>query len=400
MPLDSERSRASKQMARMRTEAAETERRLRAEADLQRNRLHESFAQNPAAMAMVSGADHRFTFVNSAYLQMSRRSRDELMGRTAREVFPEFHDQGYFELLDKVYQTGEPLVTDESPLIVNKNGRAESFYIDFTYHPLRNIEGKVEGILFQGVDVTAKVAARAELEERVTERTAELAQAEENLRTLNHRLLETQEEERRRLARELHDSAGQWVAALKWKVAILREDIAAKNPDLVRPVSEILHMVDELSKELRTLSQLLHPPSLDEAGLAPALRAYVEGIAERSNLTIDLQMDPNLARLPREIENAVFRIVQESLTNVHRHAHTKAARVRVNRNSETIYIEIQDAGKGIPGFASLDTTTAKMGVGLRGMRERIQQLDGKFEFQSGEGGTTVKASLPIRVRAA
>jgi signal transduction histidine kinase len=159
-------------------------------------------------------------------------------------------------------------------------------------------------------------------------------------------------------------------------------------------------MTDELSKELRTLCQVLYPPSLDEAGLSEALRSYVDGISVRSGLEVKLHVDPELGPLPREIAMAVFRIVQESLTNVHRHARSNSAHVRLTHNSESICIEIQDHGQGIPDCSSFDAARARMGVGLRGMRDRAQQLDGKFDVQSGSSGTTVKITLPIRKRAA
>jgi signal transduction histidine kinase len=263
---------------------------------------------------------------------------------------------------------------------------------------MRNLAGNVEGILFQGVDVSGEVLARSLLEARVKERTLELEQAENTLRALNRRLLEAQDEERRRLALELHDGAGQWLAALKWKMAPLHEDIAPMSPELADRVSECLTLLNELTKELRTLSHLLHPPMLDDAGLSPALRSYVEGFAERSGLTVSLELEPDVARLPREVETAVFRIVQESLTNIHRHAHTHAAMVRINHDSKCVQVEVRDHGKGIANFISLDNAPLKMGVGLRGMRERVQQLDGNFELQSGKWGTAVMASLPIRIR--
>jgi signal transduction histidine kinase len=197
----------------------------------------------------------------------------------------------------------------------------------------------------------------------------------------------------------LHDNAGQWLAAMKWKLAVLQE-ITGQTPEVRTLVSQSIDMVDELSKELRTLSYLMHPPSLDEAGLSPALRSYLDGIADRSGLAVELEMDRKMGRLPSEIETAVFRIIQESLTNVYRHAHTKTARVKLARDSDAIHIEIEDHGQGIADFTSLDAATANMGVGLRGMRERVQQLDGKFGLRSGTHGTTVKATLPIRARAA
>jgi PAS domain S-box-containing protein len=347
-------------------------------------------------MALLTGPDHRFVFANAAYLKMAGRDLDQVLGKTVREVLPELRAQGFFELLDRVYQTVDPFVASAREVRVNRDGKEATIYVDFTYHPMRNLAGSVEGILFQGVDVTEEVLARTQLEARVKERTSELQQAQDILRALNHRLLEAQDDERRRLALDLHDSAGQWLAALKWKMAPLQEDIAPLSTELAARVSECLTLLNELSKELRTLSHLLHPPMLDEAGLSPALRSYVEGFAERSGLTLSLDSGPDIPRLPREIETAVFRIVQESLTNIHRHAHSPTAQVRIGHDSEHVRVEVRDRGSGIANFISLDATPLKMGVGLRGMRERVQQLDGNFELQSGSGGTTVTATLPIR----
>jgi PAS domain S-box-containing protein len=383
-------------MARIRNEAAKVEARLRAEVELERNHLSDSFAQAPAAMALLSGPDHRYVIANAAYLKMAGRSLDQLLGKSVIEVLPEFRGQGFFELLDRVYETGERFVASARATRVNRDGKEKIIYVDFTYHPMRNLAGSVEGILFQGVDVTEEVLARTQLEARVKERTSELQQAQDTLRALNHRLLEAQDDERRRLALDLHDSAGQWLAALKWKMAVLQEDIAPLSTELADRVLECVTLLNELSKELRTLSHLLHPPMLDEAGLSPALRSYVQGFAERSGLTVSLDSGPDIPRLPREIETAVFRIVQESLTNIHRHARSPTALVRIGHDSEHVRVEVRDRGEGIANFISLDATPLKMGVGLRGMRERVQQLDGNFELQSGSGGTTVTASLPIR----
>jgi PAS domain S-box-containing protein len=371
---------------------------LQAQLELDRNRLSDSFAQAPAAMALLSGPDHRFLFANAAYLKLSGRKLDQVLGKPIREVLPEIQEQGFVALLNRVYQTHEPFVASAREMRLNRDGKEETIFVDFTYHPMRNMAGKVEGILFQGVNVTEELQARTRLEARVKERTVELEQAEDTLRALNRRLLEVQDEERRRLALELHDSAGQWLAALKWKMALLVEDIAPQSTELAERVSECLTLLNELTKELRTLSHLLHPPMLDDAGLSPALRSYVEGFAERSGLTVNLELEREVPRLPREVETAVFRIVQESLTNIHRHARTQTAMVRIGHDSENVRVEIRDRGDGIVNFTSLDDTLSKMGVGLRGMRERVRLLDGKFELQSGNWGTTVTATLPIRVR--
>jgi signal transduction histidine kinase len=242
----------------------------------------------------------------------------------------------------------------------------------------------------------AEQVARTQLEIRVEERTTELEQAHEALRMLNHHLMKAQEEERRRLALELHDSAGQLLVALKWKLEPLPQQVGKQNPEVAKLISDSLALVDELSRELRTVSHLLHPPLLDEAGLLSALRFYVEGLADRSGLMVELRVDPNLQRLPREVETTVFRIVQEALSNVHRHSKAKAAAVRVGLSSNGISVQIQDQGQGIPGFTSLDQTKFKVGVGIQGMQERIRQLKGTFEIKSGPGGTTLTAVLPVR----
>lgn len=226
-----------------------------------------------------------------------------------------------------------------------------------------------------------------ELEQRATELEKELSQ----------RLGDAQDAERRRLAVALHDSAGQLLVALQWKMLPFERALAAQNPELSKLAKDAILLLNELSRELRTVSHLLHPPFLDEAGLSAALRGYVEGLTERSGLHVQLELDPKMGRLPRHTETVVFRIVQESLTNIHRYAQTKAATVRISQEPQSIRVEIQDQGRGIPNFTSLNDATFKSGVGIRGMRERVEQLKGKFDLRSGKEGTIVTALLPIEV---
>jgi signal transduction histidine kinase len=159
-------------------------------------------------------------------------------------------------------------------------------------------------------------------------------------------------------------------------------------------LNDCLKLLDSLSQELRTVSHLLHPPLLEEAGLPVALQQYVEGLFERSGLAVNLQIDPALERLPREVEATVFRIVQEALTNVHRHANTKTSVVRIRTSLNGIAVEIQDKGCGIPGFKSIDNPNVKLGVGIQGMRERVRHLRGSFDVQSSSSGTTINVVLP------
>jgi len=232
--------------------------------------------------------------------------------------------------------------------------------------------------------------AREELEGRVRDRTAELERAQERLRALSGRLLRMQDDERRRIARELHDTAGQILVALNLNLVPLEEELAKRDSDLVKPVKESLSLVDELSRDLRTISHLLHPPLLDEAGLPSALRWYVEGFSERSKVEVELHLAEDLGRLPAECETAIFRMVQECLTNIHRHSDSSTASISITHDAQSIKVEIRDQGKGMPMPAP------RVGVGIQGMGERIRQLGGSLEIESGGHGTSVVAVLPAK----
>jgi signal transduction histidine kinase len=362
--------------------------------ELERNRLRDSFVQAPAAMALLSGPDHTLIFVNSEYTRLSRRGPGQLLGKTVCEAFPEVLKQGFLTILDHVYQTGEQFVATECPLQLEHNGVSESIYVSFTYYPIRNSPGEVEGIMVHAVDVTEQVLARTQLETRVKERTLDLEKAHERLRTSDRNLIRVQEQEQRRLALEVHDSSGQFLVALKWKLGVLQQEIGKGRLDVIKVAKECTSLVDDLWRELRTISYLLHPPLLEVAGLVSALRLYVDGLAGRSGLHIDLDIDANLQRLPHESEMAVFRIVQESLTNIHRHAKTETASVRISQTDDGIRVRVHDRGQGISGFISLNDSSFKPGVGIQGMRERILHLNGTFDIESSHGGTTVIAVVP------
>ncbi len=231
--------------------------------------------------------------------------------------------------------------------------------------------------------------AHEQLETRVKERTLELDRAQDRLRMLSGRLLRMQDDERRRIARELHDTAGQLLVALNLILVPVEAALRQKDSELAAQITESLRLVDELSSDLRTMSHLLHPPLLDEAGLHSAVRWYVEGFAERSKLDVDLELDPNVGRLPAEFETAIFRIVQECLTNIHRHSESKSAGIVITRNMDHLKLEIRDRGKG------MSTPMPRAGVGIQGMRERVRQLGGELQIESGKGGTRVTAIFAL-----
>ncbi|MGA7220847.1 MAG: sensor histidine kinase [Candidatus Sulfotelmatobacter sp.] len=238
-------------------------------------------------------------------------------------------------------------------------------------------------------------AAHDELERKVEERTADLSRANAGLRELSGRLQQMRDEERRRIARELHDSVGQSLAALSMNLGIVRQRVSGFDPAATRALDENAAMVEQVSSEIRTISHLLHPPLLDAAGLLSALRWYVDGFSQRSKIKVDLELPDGLSRLPDEMEIAIFRMVQECLTNIHRHSGGDSATIRLNIRDQEICIDVQDNGKGIPRQKQLELVSGRAGVGFRGMRERLGQLGGTVEILSDGTGTTVRAALPL-----
>jgi signal transduction histidine kinase len=215
------------------------------------------------------------------------------------------------------------------------------------------------------------------------------------LRELSARLLQLQDDERRRIARELHDSVGQMLAALGMNLAAVGTDIE-RLVKVGKTVSDSAGLVQELSQEVRTISHLLHPPLLDEAGLASALRWYVEGFAQRSKIKVDLKFPPDFGRLPRESETAIFRTVQECLTNIHRHSESSTATIRIAASESHVRVEVEDRGRGIPTEKQFEmSSTGVPGVGIRGMRERLRQLGGSLDIHSNDKGTLIVAQLPV-----
>jgi len=238
--------------------------------------------------------------------------------------------------------------------------------------------------------------AHDELERKVEERTADLNGANESLRELSGRLQQMRDEERRQIARELHDSVGQLLAALSMNLVAVQRQADKLDSAGARAVSENAAMVEQISREIRTISHLLHPPLLDVAGLASALRWYVDGFSERSNIKVNLDIPEEFGRLSEEMEIAIFRMVQECLTNIHRHSGGMSAAIRVHEEDHRILVEVRDKGKGIPVEQQLQiSSSGRTGVGFRGMRERLGQLGGTLEIQSSRGGTTVTAILPL-----
>jgi signal transduction histidine kinase len=231
-------------------------------------------------------------------------------------------------------------------------------------------------------------ALHAQVEER--------KRAEDSLREFTGRLLQMRDEEQRRLARELHDSVGQLLVAMSLNH---HRALAEKHlsPAAASALLENTSLLAQVSTEIRTISHLLHPPLLDEVGLAPGIRGYLEGFASRSPMRVRFEMAEKFGRLPRDLETAVFRIVQEGLTNVHRHSGSQTVTIRVVRFTEEVSVVVADAGTGMPKqkVCEIEAGLAP-GVGLQGMRERVMQLGGRLRIRSNHRGTVVVARLPVR----
>ncbi len=281
--------------------------------------------------------------------------------------------------------------------------------VDFTLNPIVDSSGEILFLHPTGVDITDLKRAEESyrqlvetLETQVRARTSELEsrnlevlRQSELLREFSQRLLRTQDEERRHIARELHDSAGQTLAVLSMGLDQLVQKVKPTAPELLADTEMIQETVRQLHREMRTTSYLLHPPLLDETGISSALHWYVQGLVERSGLEINLDIPEKLGRLPRDMELVVFRLVQESLTNIHRHSGSKTATIRVLREDGRVTVEIRDQGKGMSPARLAEIQSKGSGVGIRGMRERLRPFEGTMNIESGAAGTRIFVTIPL-----
>ena len=293
--------------------------------------------------------------------------------------------------------------------------------ISLTISPVKDLNGNVTGASKVARDITDRKRAEQVLREsesrlrtlsekldsevRARTRELELRNADvlrqsHQLRELSWQMLRIQDDERRHIARELHDSAGQLLTVLAMNLSTLSRKARDKAPELAEAADEARELVHQLTSEIRTNSYLLHPPLLDEEGLQSAVSWYVRGLAERSGLDIAFKISDGFGRLPREMELAVFRLVQESLTNIHRHSGSKRAEIEIFRTPEQVLLEVRDEGKGISREKLADIQSRGAGFGIRGMRERARQFDGELTIDSNGQGTLFRVTIPMSKSAA
>jgi len=289
---------------------------------------------------------------------------------------------------------------------VRKDG--SRFWANIVLTAIRDDQGKLVGFAKVTRDFTERMRAQEALQSANTKLAAEVAErksaekrlaiSEKSLRELSLHLLSTQDEERRRIGRELHDSLGQYLVMLKMNLDSLESSLGTQQANGTGDeLRQCIRLAEDSLKEVRTISYLLYPPMLEEMGLKSAIPWYLDGFSKRSAIATTFEVETGFGRLPREVELALFRVLQESLTNVHRHSGSSTATVRLSLTNGAVVLQIQDKGNGIPTELmeeSGEDWLGSLGVGLRGMSERMRQLGGKLEVASTATGTTVTASVP------
>jgi PAS domain S-box-containing protein len=356
-------------------------------------RFSTAFYASPAAMSILRFSDRRFLYVNDAQLAVLAYSRDEVVGQTPEALKLELNiDRDAF--IKRVREEGH--IGEFQFTLRNRHGDERELVAS-----MDRVEILGEDCLLSAaIDVTERRRTEAALRAGHEAAAREVARALAHTRALAARLLRAQDDERRRIAQQLHETTAQDLAALKMLLGRL---LQSANLDATHRsiVDESVSLADRSMSEIRTLSYLLHPPFLDESGLLLAVRWYSEGFAKRSGIAVDLDLPAEFPRLSRDDETAIFRVLQESLLNVHHHSQSRTASVHLGAEGERLILQVADRGRGIPRevLSRLMTSGGGVGVGVAGMRERLEQLGGTLAITSGDQGTTVSAELPLRVES-
>ncbi|MGC2185645.1 MAG: PAS domain S-box protein [Terriglobales bacterium] len=311
-------------------------------------------------------SDDKISYWNQGAERLYGWTSGEVLGRPIHEILRTEFPVPLSQILESDRWEGELRHTRKDGSRITVTSR---------WTTLRDHSGRPVGWLEINTDITAR------------------KRAEEATRRLSGRILTLQDEERRRIARGLHDSLGQYLTALKMNL----DQLLTLGGDHATVASECSDIVDKCLTETRTISYLLHPPLLDEAGFGSASRWYVDGFARRSGLHVKLELGPESGRLPQDVETALFRTLQEGLTNVHRHSGGSAVDIRLSVNKQEVLLEIEDNGHGIPqeSLGRLVEGDAERGVGIAGMRERVRELGGSLAIESDQNGTLLRVAIPL-----
>jgi PAS domain S-box-containing protein len=378
----------------------------------QQLRTFDTLLSSIADFAYIFDRQGKFSYINRALLDLWGLKLEEAVGKNFFELkYPADLAARLQSQIQQVFETGRS-VRDDTPY-TSPTGAVG--YYDYIFSPVCDDSGNVQAVAGSTRDITERNRVEealrqseersrslaAGLETQVQARTRELerrtqevlAQSEQ-IRELSRRLLQSQDKERRYIARELHDSAGQTLVVLIMQLARLVQTARGEAPQFLSQVREIEEIGQQLNREIRTASYLLHPPLLDETGLRAAVEWYVRGLAERSGMELAFTIAPDFGRCDSEVELVVFRLVQECLTNVHRHSGSKSAEIRLTRDGQNVSLEVQDHGDGMPPERLAQVQSQSAGVGIRGMRERVHHLHGELTIQSDSSGTTIRVVIP------
>jgi PAS domain S-box-containing protein len=336
---------------------------------------------------------------------------EEAIGQSIMLIIPADRRDEEKGIIDRI-RRGERVEHFET-VRVRKDGNTVD--IALTISPVRDAGDRVIGASKVARDITERKRAEnalcqsearfrilsEKLESEVHARTKELEERNtdvvrqsEQLRELSWQLLRTRDQERRHIARELHDSTSQSLALLNMNLSSLRKVSSGGNEEVRKKIEECSSLAADVTSQIRTVSYLLHPPLLDELGLSSALKWFVEGFEQRSQVSVTLDIANEFGRLQPDLEIVLFRIVQESLANIHRHANCKSAFIRVSHKADGVSIEIQDDGSGIPSEKLAELRTQGSGVGIAGMRERVRKFDGALDIHSDKKGTKISVTIP------
>lgn len=353
-----------------------TERRKTEEALENANRLNREILDSVQEGIVVHGRDMRYEMWNPFMERMTGVSAAQVVGKHPLKLFPFLRESGAYKLIEQALR-GEVSRSLDLEYRIPQTGRRGWCDGDFT--PLRDEKGEIAGAI-----VTVR---------NVTERK----RREEELHQLSSRLLQLQDEERRRIARELHDSVAGGLLAANLSLAELGRSgsVLTRRGRVV--LADAHKILKGLAREIRSISYLLHPPALDQLGLTSAIEEYANGFSQRSGIQADVEISEGIGRLPRDVETAVFRIIQESLGNIQRHSGSPSARIALKKLATKLTLKVSDRGRGFPrAIVEIESSRSNMlGVGILGMRERMRQLGGELEIRSGRSGTTVEVALPL-----